>query len=93
MLIGHFVDLSLSLSLSEQLFTVVRNVKEAHECQEHGETQEFHDDVDYILDGLQCSQPLATRCLRCFTWAFFIWQMNNFISKYCIIDKCIFMDL
>lgn len=66
MLISPFVD------LSGQLFTVVHNVKEAHECQEYGETQEFHDDVDYILDGLQSSQPLATRCLRCATCGFFI---------------------
>jgi len=39
-------------------------VKEAHECQEYGETQEFCDDVEYILDGLSDSQPVATRCLR-----------------------------
>lgn len=47
-----------------QLFMVVRNVKRAHECQEYGETQEFTDDIDYIMDGLHDGQPLSTRCLR-----------------------------
>jgi Wings apart-like protein regulation of heterochromatin len=47
-----------------QLYTVVHNVKQAHECQEYGETQEFCDDIEYILDGLRSSQPVATRCLR-----------------------------
>ena len=47
-----------------QLYTVVRNVKQAHECQEYGETQEFCDDIEYILDGLSDTQPLPTRCLR-----------------------------
>ena len=47
-----------------QLFTVVRNVKQAHECLEHGETQDFQDDVDYIMDGLDDTQPMSIRCLR-----------------------------
>ena len=51
-------------SLLPQLFTVVANVKQAHECQEHGETQEFEDDIEYIMDGLDDSQPLPVRCLR-----------------------------
>lgn len=59
-----------------QLFTVVRNVKEAHECQEYGEKQEFQDDVDYMLDGLQCSQPLATRCLR-YNPHVYTWFLNH----------------
>ncbi|ELT99924.1 hypothetical protein CAPTEDRAFT_225551 [Capitella teleta] len=45
------------------LFTVVKNVKQAHECLEHGETQEFQDDIEYILPGLKDSQPVPTRCL------------------------------
>jgi len=56
--------LLLLLLLLLQLYTVVRNVKEAHECQEYGETQEFCDDIEYILDGLTDTQPTATRCLR-----------------------------
>lgn len=65
MLCPHKVHCNSLFILSVfQLFTVVRNVKEAHECQEYGEKQEFQDDVDYILDGLQSSQPLPTRCLR-----------------------------
>ncbi|XP_064623648.1 wings apart-like protein homolog [Lineus longissimus] len=47
----------------KQLFTVVRNVKEAHECQEHGETQEFFDDIEYLLAGLRDTQTVTTRCL------------------------------
>ena len=52
-----------------QLYTVVHNVKEAHECQEYGETQEFCDDIDYIMDGLGDSQVTATRCLRLVSWS------------------------
>ena len=47
-----------------QLFTVVKNVKEAHECQEHGETQEFDDDIEYLLAGIEAVEPMSTRCLR-----------------------------
>ena len=47
-----------------QLYTVVRNVKEAHECQESGETQEFDDDIDYLLAGIRDVEPMSTRCLR-----------------------------
>jgi len=39
-------------------------VKQAHECQEYGETQEFKDDIEYIIDGLPDTQPTSTRCLR-----------------------------
>lgn len=49
----------------KQLYTVVKNVKEAHECQEHGETQEFADDVEYLLSGIQEGEPMSTRCLSC----------------------------
>ena len=47
-----------------QLFTVVRNVKQAHECQEHGETQEFKDDIEYIMDGVSDTMNESVRCLR-----------------------------
>ncbi|XP_069124106.1 wings apart-like protein homolog isoform X2 [Argopecten irradians] len=49
----------------KELYTVVKNVKQAHECQEYGETQEFADDVEYLLAGLQEGQPMSTRCLSC----------------------------
>lgn len=42
-------------------YTVVRNVKKAHQIQESGEFQEFNDDVDYILDALKDRNPTATR--------------------------------
>ncbi|KAH3861515.1 wings apart-like protein homolog [Dreissena polymorpha] len=49
----------------KDLFTVVKNVKEAHECQEHGETQEFDDDIEYLLAGIESIEPMSTRCLSC----------------------------
>ncbi|KAL0274760.1 UNVERIFIED_CONTAM: hypothetical protein PYX00_002810 [Menopon gallinae] len=50
-------------------YTVVRNVKKAHQIQESGEFQEFNDDVDYILDALQDNNPIGTRCLSAITLA------------------------
>ena len=44
-----------------QFYTVVRNVKKAHQIQESGEFQEFNDDVEYILDALQDNNPIGTR--------------------------------
>ncbi|XP_069965788.1 protein wings apart-like [Bactrocera oleae] len=44
-------------------YTVVRNVKTAHQIQEIGEYQEMDDDVEYILDALQSHNPTPTRCL------------------------------
>ncbi|KAK3588920.1 hypothetical protein CHS0354_023680 [Potamilus streckersoni] len=49
----------------KELFTVVKNVKEAHLCQEFGETQDFDDDIEYLLEGLKDTEPLSTRCLSC----------------------------
>lgn len=48
---------------AKDYYTVVRNVKTAHQIQEIGEYQEMKDDVDYILDALQPHNPLSTRCL------------------------------
>ena len=40
-------------------------MKQAHEVQEFGETQEFEDDIEYIMEGLNDSnQRVAVRCLR-----------------------------
>ncbi|XP_034243848.1 wings apart-like protein homolog 1 isoform X2 [Thrips palmi] len=50
-------------------YTVVRNVKKAHQIQESGEFQEFNDDVEYILDALQEQNPIGTRCLSAITLA------------------------
>ena len=46
-----------------QLYTVVRNVRQAHECLEIGESQQFFDEVNYLLDSVKPSQPLGVRCL------------------------------
>ncbi|KAH8332068.1 hypothetical protein KR067_011710 [Drosophila pandora] len=48
---------------TKDYYTVVRNVKTAHQIQEIGEYQEMDDDVEYILDALQPHNPPATRCL------------------------------
>ncbi|XP_029849869.2 wings apart-like protein homolog isoform X1 [Ixodes scapularis] len=48
---------------AKELYTVVRNVKQAYQCHESGETQEFNDDIDYLLEGVQPSNPIAARCL------------------------------
>ncbi|XP_053690041.1 protein wings apart-like [Sabethes cyaneus] len=50
-------------------YTVVRNVKNAHQIQEIGESQEMDDDVEYILSALQPDTPNATRCLSAVTLA------------------------
>ncbi|XP_014239301.1 protein wings apart-like isoform X2 [Cimex lectularius] len=54
---------------AKKFYTVVRNVKKAHQIQESGEFQEFNDDVEYILDALQDNNPISTRCLSAITLA------------------------
>ena len=44
-------------------------MKQAHECQESGETQEFNDELAYIMSGLDASQSLAVRSLSCLSLA------------------------
>uniref|UniRef100_H2Z9U5 WAPL domain-containing protein n=1 Tax=Ciona savignyi TaxID=51511 RepID=H2Z9U5_CIOSA len=48
---------------SESGFTVVKHVKNYQNCVVEGEAQEFADEVDYLLEGLQSSQPTSVRCL------------------------------
>lgn len=62
---------------TKPFYTVVRNVKNAHQIQEIGESQEMDDDVEYILSALQPDNPSSTRCLsamqlatKCMTPAF-----------------------
>ncbi|XP_032814771.2 uncharacterized protein LOC116944931 [Petromyzon marinus] len=47
----------------KELYTVVRQVKHFNEVLEFGETQEYTDDVEYLMSGLKPRQPLSTRCL------------------------------
>lgn len=54
---------------AKDYYTVVRNVKRAHQIQESGEFQEFNDDVDYILDALKSQNPTATRYLGIFIFS------------------------
>ena len=46
-----------------QMVTVVRNVKQAHECLELGESREFFDEMGYLLDSIQPKRTLPVRCL------------------------------
>lgn len=62
---------------AKKFYTVVRNVKKAHQIQEIGEFQEMDDDIEYILDALQPHNKMSTRCLsaiqlasKCMTPAF-----------------------
>ena len=59
----HCTCVCSCLSLQSQLCTVVRNVRQAHECLESGESQQFFDEMDYLMDSIQQTQPLAVRCL------------------------------
>ena len=36
----------------------------AYEVQESGETQDFMDDVEYLLENLKDHQPMSIRSLR-----------------------------
>uniref|UniRef100_A0A8D8L725 Protein wings apart-like n=1 Tax=Cacopsylla melanoneura TaxID=428564 RepID=A0A8D8L725_9HEMI len=54
---------------AKKFYTVIKNVKKVHQLQESGEFQEFNDDVEYILDALQQSNPIGTRCLSAITLA------------------------
>ena len=53
----------------KEYFTVIKNVKKAHQIQDSGEFQEFNDDVEYIMEGLQVKHTISTRCLSTVTLA------------------------
>lgn len=53
----------------KEYYTVVRNVKKAHQIQEIGEFQEINDDIEYLLDAVQDNNPISTRCLSAITLA------------------------
>ena len=53
----------------KEYFTVIKNVKKAHQIQDSGEFQEFNDDVEYIMEGLQPRHNISTRCLSTVTLA------------------------
>ncbi|GIY62959.1 wings apart-like protein homolog, partial [Caerostris darwini] len=48
---------------SKEFYTVVKNVKQAYQCHESGETQEFNDDIEYLLECVQENNAIGTRCL------------------------------
>jgi len=53
----------------KEYFTVIKNVKKAHEMNDLGEYQEFNDDVDYIADGMKPRNSTAARCLAAISLA------------------------
>ncbi|KAH9503996.1 hypothetical protein Btru_067513 [Bulinus truncatus] len=64
----HIDEAYTSLRVSKshkELYTVVHHVKQSHEVQELGETQDFMDEVDYLLDSLQDIKSKSIRCLSC----------------------------
>ena len=44
-------------------YHVLKKTRKAHQIQDSGEFQEFNDDVEYILEGLNSRNSLSTRCL------------------------------
>eukprot|EP00112_Aurelia_sp_Birch-Aquarium-sp1_P003531 Seg1394.14 transcript_id=Seg1394.14/GoldUCD/mRNA.D3Y31 product="Wings apart-like protein" protein_id=Seg1394.14/GoldUCD/D3Y31 len=57
-------DSAVRVSKDEkELFTIVRNTKQAQESVEFGESQQFKDDMEYLLDGISDTNTLSTRCL------------------------------
>eukprot|EP00092_Neocalanus_flemingeri_P025085 GFUD01027201.1.p1 GENE.GFUD01027201.1~~GFUD01027201.1.p1 ORF type:complete len:1771 (+),score=422.39 GFUD01027201.1:149-5461(+) len=53
----------------KEYFTVIKNVKKAHEMNDLGEYQEFNDDVEYISDGMKPKNSTAARCLAAISLA------------------------
>lgn len=58
----------------KQVYTVVKEVRGAHECLEHGETDDFETDIAYILHSLSPKSSLNVRCL----------SATQLITKSCI---------
>ena len=53
----------------KEYFTVIKNVKSAHEMNDIGEFQEFNDDVEYICDGMKQRNKTSARCLAAISLA------------------------
>lgn len=53
----------ISMKKGEDLVTVIKNVREAHQCMEIGENCQFFEEAHYLLDNIKPSQPLHVRCL------------------------------
>nr|XP_054773584.1 wings apart-like protein homolog [Lytechinus pictus] len=62
--VNHSVVTSLKCKKGDKkLYTVVRHVKGASDCQESGESQQYADDIEYLMDGLKGTENVGTRCL------------------------------
>ena len=53
----------------KEYYTVIKNTKSAHEINDHGEFQEFTDDVEYICDGMKPRNKISARCLAAISLA------------------------
>eukprot|EP00057_Strongylocentrotus_purpuratus_P023217 XP_011677691.1 PREDICTED: protein wings apart-like [Strongylocentrotus purpuratus] len=62
--VNHSMVTSLKCKRDEKkLYTVVRHVKGASDCQESGESQQYADDIEYLMEGLKGTENVGTRCL------------------------------
>ncbi|XP_022111890.1 wings apart-like protein homolog [Acanthaster planci] len=62
--VNHSIVTSLKCDKQEKgLYTVVQHVKQATQCQESGESQQYADDIEYLRDGLDPMVSTSTRCL------------------------------
>ncbi|XP_038061068.1 wings apart-like protein homolog isoform X2 [Patiria miniata] len=62
--VNHSIVTSLKCDKQEKgLYTVVQHVKQATQCQESGESQQYADDIEYLRDGLEPIASTSTRCL------------------------------
>ncbi|XP_071808493.1 wings apart-like protein homolog [Asterias amurensis] len=62
--VNHSIVTSLKCDKQEKgLYTVVQHVKQATQCQESGESQQYSDDIEYLRDGLEPIASTSTRCL------------------------------
>ncbi|EDV26103.1 uncharacterized protein TRIADDRAFT_55864 [Trichoplax adhaerens] len=47
---------------SKEDYTIIKHVRESHQCLEQGEDEQLADDIEYLLDGLNPSYPKNLRC-------------------------------
>jgi len=66
----------------------VKNVRQAHECQDHGETQQIDDDLEFLVDGLKPVGATSSRYLSAISLAK---KCTNPTFRYCT-DLCWLLD-
>ena len=71
-------------------------MREAHECLEMGESQQFFDEMDYLLDNISPEQPLNVRCLgyvcvrvfACLPVLYVCWIAHTCVCLYVCLFVC-----